>query len=49
MMLFLVLLQIPIDIMEGITDAKAREMAANLEFKGASLDDVRQNDCPLCC
>ena len=26
--------------MEGITDAQAREMATNLEFKGTALDKV---------
>ncbi len=33
-------IQIPVDIMEGITDAQAREMAKNLEFEGAALEEV---------
>ena len=33
-------MQIPVDVMEGITDAKAREMATNLEFRGDALEKV---------
>ena len=33
--------QDPIDILKGITDAQARKMAENLEFKGQQLDEVK--------
>ncbi len=32
--------QIPVHIVEGITDQQAREMAANLEFKGRALEEA---------
>ncbi len=32
--------QIPVDIWEGITQEQARQMADNLEFKGAALEEV---------
>lgn len=32
--------QEPIDIHEGLSDAKARKMAQNLEFKGAQLEEA---------
>lgn len=38
----LYILQIPVDVLEGITDRQARKMAENLEFKGPALDEVYQ-------
>ena len=38
MSLFIV--QIPVDIMTGVTDEQCREMAQNLEFKGSALTEV---------
>ena len=37
---FVCVIQIPVDIVEGITDTQAREMAASLEFRGPSLEEV---------
>ena len=34
-------LQIPVDILEGVTDAQARQMAEDLEFKGPARNEVR--------
>ena len=36
----LLLWQIPVDIMTGVTDEQCREMAQNLEFKGSALTEV---------
>ena len=36
----LFVVQIPVDIMTGVTDEQCREMAQNLEFKGSALTEV---------
>jgi len=41
-------LQIPVDIMEGMTDAQARQMAENLEFRGPARDEVSTSATESC-
>ncbi len=41
LLLLFLYFKVPIDITEGIQDSQARQLAADLEFKGEALEKVK--------